>query len=285
MARTLPFLLLTGPGLCYLGVFFFAPLVRMAGVSFFRYSPTAIWIPQFTLGNYSRFFDHYYLRVAGTTVYVALVVTCVCIALGYPFAYFLARVSPRRLGLYLFVLISPLMMSSVVLVLGWVILLGPHGLVTEILNLLMASGVRVLYSKPAVMIGLTELLMPFMVLPLMSSIESIHPTLEEAAQNLGASKMETFRRVILPLSRPGLLSGSLLVYSLALGSLVVPALVGGPNDVMLGNVVYEEVLSSLNWPFAAAAAVVLLVFTGVTMSFYIRIIRKLARRRLGINRR
>jgi ABC-type spermidine/putrescine transport system permease subunit I len=275
--RLLIFLLLIMPGSICLGAFFFIPLARMATISFLRYSPTEIWLNEFTMENYRRFLGHYYLRAAGTTVTVSVSVTCACIVLGYPFAYFLARIPASRLGPYMFVLISPLMMSSVVLVLGWVILLGPNGPVSELLRALGLSPGRLLYNKPAIVVGLTELLLPFMVLPLTSSIENIHPSLEEAAQILGASRAQTFSRVILPLSRPGLVSGSLLVFSLALGSLVVPALLGGPADAMLGNVIYEEVMSSLNWPFAAAIALILLIVTSITMTIYLQVSRKAAR--------
>jgi ABC-type spermidine/putrescine transport system permease subunit I len=138
--------------------------------------------------------------------------------------------------------------------------------------------VSLLYHKSAIVLGLTELLLPFMVLPLISAIENIHVSLEEAAQNLGASGAQTFRRVILPLSRPGLVSGSLLVFSMALGSLVVPALLGGAADAMLGNVIYEEVMSSLNWPFASAIALILLVVTSAIMTLYLRTRRSAGRR-------
>jgi putative spermidine/putrescine transport system permease protein len=277
----LVFLILILPGLGCLGFFFFAPLARMAMISFLHYSPTQIWLNEFTLENYARFLNHYYLRAAGTTVTVAFSVTCVCVVLGYPFAYFLARIPARQLGPYMFVLISPLMMSSVVLVLGWVILLGPNGPVLELMRAIGLTPVKLLYNKPAIVLGLTELLLPFMVLPLISAIENIHPSLEEAAHNLGANGAQTFYRVILPLSRPGLVSGSLLVFSMALGSLVVPALLGGPADAMVGNIIYEEVMSSLNWPFAAAIALILLVVTSVTMIIYLRVSRKAGRRGVG----
>jgi putative spermidine/putrescine transport system permease protein len=273
------FFLLIAPGLLFLVLFFFAPLARMAAISFLRYSPSDIWLPEFTLANYARFGSRYYLRAAGNTVAIASAVTCVCIMLGYPFAYFLARIPANRLAPYMFVLISPLMMSSVVLVLGWVILLGPNGPIVQALQAAGFEGVKLLYSRPAIVLGLSELLLPFMVLPLLSAIENVHPSLEEAARNLGANGAATFRRVILPMSRPGLVSGSLLVFSLALGSLVVPALLGGPRDAMIGNVIYEEVMSSLNWPFAAAIALMLLVVTSATMAVYLRYSRKLTRPR------
>jgi putative spermidine/putrescine transport system permease protein len=268
--RLLALALMLAPGLACLAVFFVVPLLQLVAISFFRYSPTEIWVEDFTLENYLRFGGHYYTRALGTTLVVAFTVTAICIVLAYPFAYFLVRIPERKLGPYLFVLVSPLMMSSVVLILGWVVILGPHGPIVVLLQTLGLGTVTLLYSKGAIALGLTELLLPFMVLPLMSALENIHPSLEEAAQNLGAGSIERFRRVIWPLSRPGLVSGSLLVFSLSLGSLVVPALLGAPRDAMLGNVVYEEVMNSLNWPFASAVGVILLAGTSALMSAYLR---------------
>jgi putative spermidine/putrescine transport system permease protein len=274
--RMLILLLLLAPGMLCLIFFFFAPLARMVMISFYKYSATQIWSPEITIENYTRFASHYYLRAATTTLIISLAVTVVCVILGYPFAYFLARIPASRIGPYLFVLISPLMMSSVVLILGWVILLGRNGPLAEGWIALGLPRVSFLYNKPAIVLGLTQLLLPFMVLPLLSAIENIHPTLEEAAENLGASSLVVFRRVLLPLSWPGLVSGSLLVFSMSLGSLVAPALLGGPTDAMMGNVIYESVMTSLNWPFAAAVGLILLVVTSAIMISYLR-----TRRRVG----
>jgi putative spermidine/putrescine transport system permease protein len=280
------FSLLIAPGLiCFISLFV-APLSRMVSISFAHYSASRFWVPGFTLENYARFFaNDYYLRVAARTLYLSLLTTCSCIVLGYPFAYFLNRTSTRRLGIYYFVLISPLMMSSVVLVFGWVSILGPQGPVVALLRAIGLPPVKLLYTEAAIVIGLTELLLPFMVFPLMSAIESIHPSLEEAAQNLGAGRVAVFWRVILPMSRPGLVSGCLLVYSMALGSLIVPALLGAPSDTMLGGSIYNEVMNTLNWPFASAMGLLLLVGTGLLMMLYLTMMRASTSARAGIRSR
>jgi ABC-type spermidine/putrescine transport system permease subunit I len=271
---------LVAPGLCLLGVFFLGPLLQVAAISLFTYSPTRIWVPVVTFANYRRFLDPYYLSVIWTTVKVGLLTTLACIALGYPLAYFLARSRSPRLGLYLFLLITPLMVSSVIRTFGWLVILGRRGLINESLRALgLSDGVQLLYNTPAVVGGLTQLLLPFMVLPLMAALESVHPSVEEAARNLGANWFQLFCRVLFPLSLPGLVSGSLLVYTVAISALIIPALMGGPTVRMLGNVVYDEVLTSLNWPFASSIAVILLTFTGAVMFSYIRIMRRLEKRR------
>jgi ABC-type spermidine/putrescine transport system permease subunit I len=168
--------------------------------------------------------------------------------------------------------------SSVIRIFGWLVILGRRGLVNDVVRGLgLSEGFNLLYNTPAVVVGLTQLLLPFMVLPLMAAIENIHPSVEEAARNLGANSLQLFRRVLLPLSLPGLVSGSLLVYTVSISALVTPALMGGRNVRMLGNLVYDEVLTSLNWPFASSIAVILLLFTGIVMFFYLRTMRSFVR--------
>jgi ABC-type spermidine/putrescine transport system permease subunit I len=267
-----------GPGLFVLAVFLLGPLIQIAAISVFTYSPTRIWIPVFTLGNYRRLLDPYYLSVTWTTVKIGLLTTLVCAALGYPLAYFLARTRSRWLAFYIFLLITPLMVSSVVRIFGWLVILGRRGVINQFAREVgFSSGFDLLYNTPAVVVGLTQLLLPFMVLPLMAAIENIHPSIEEAAQNLGANWIQLFRRVLLPMSLPGLVSGSLLVYTVSISALVTPALMGGRAVRMLGNLVYDEVLTSLNWPFASSIAVVLLAFTGLVMFFYLRTMRAFGR--------
>src|SRR6266568_3316355 len=188
---------------------------------------------------------------------VALV-SVVCVALGYPLAYLLARARPRIMTLGLFLLIMPLMVSTVIRVFGWVVILGNEGLVNQALRRLGAGdGVQLLHTEGAVIIGLAQQSMPFMVLPIMASIERISPSLEEAARNLGASWGQMFTRTILPLSMPGLLFGALLVFSVSMSAFVTPALMGGRRSRMIGQQIYEEVLSAYNWPGAASLTIVL----------------------------
>jgi ABC-type spermidine/putrescine transport system permease subunit I len=269
---------LLSPGLVVLTVFLVVPLAMIVVISVFSYSPTRLWIPVLTGENYGKFFHPYYLGVTWTTVKVGLLTTLVCAVLGYPLAYLLARMRSRWLGLCLFLLVTPLMVSSVIRIFGWLVILGRKGIVNAALGAAGFEGLDLLHNVTAVVIGLTELLLPFMVLPLMASIENIPRAVEEAARNLGANPLQLFRRVLLPLSLPGLVSGSLLVYSVSISALVTPALMGGRKVRMLGNLVYDEVLTSMNWPFAASIAVVLLVFTVAVMLAYLRTLRTLSRR-------
>ncbi len=250
--------LFVGPYGLYLLVFLVLPFANVALLSVYLHSPTKIAIAEFTTANYSKLWELYYANLFFRTLRLSLVVTVVCVALGYPLADVLARARPRIMTLGLFLLIMPLMVSTVIRVFGWVVILGNEGLVNQALRRLGAGdGVQLLHTEGAVIIGLAQQSMPFMVLPIMASIERISPSLEEAARNLGASWGQMFTRTILPLSMPGLLSGALLVFSVSMSAFVTPALMGGRRSRMIGQQIYEEVLSAYNWPGAASLTIVL----------------------------
>lgn len=250
--------LFIGPYGIYLLVFLVLPFINVALLSVYHYSPTKIAVPGFTGANYAKLWEVYYATLFLRTLRLSLIVTGVCVVLGYPLAYFLARSTSRIMTLGLFLLIMPLMVSTVIRVFGWVVILGNEGLVNQGLRLLGAEeGVRLLYTEGAVVLGLAQQSMPFMVLPIMAAIERIPPSLEEAARNLGASWGQMFARTILPLSMPGLLSGSLLVFSVSMSAFITPALMGGRRVRMVGQQIYEEVLTAYNWPGAASLTIVL----------------------------
>src|SRR5438094_5205331 len=256
---------LTGPYAVFLLFLLLVPFANVAFYSLHPYSPTQVFLPALTLDNYHRIFDPYYLRLFGRTLRLGLITMTVCIVLGYPLAYFLARARPRVQALGLFLLIMPLMVSAVIRIFGWIVILGRKGLVNQVLVALGLDPIKLLYSETAVVIGLVNIFIPFMVLPIMASIERIPPSLEEAAQNLGASWSQMFRRTILPLSVPGLVSGCLLVYSLSISAFVTPALMGNSRERMVGQQVYDEVLVSFNWPSASSLALTMIALTGVLM--------------------
>src|SRR4030081_1296297 len=257
--------LLASPYALFLLVLLIVPSANVAFFSVHSYSPTKILLPELTFDNYRKLFDLYYLRLFGRTLRLGLVTPVICALLGYPLAYFLARARPRVVTLGLFLLIMPLMVSTVIRVFGWIVILGRKGLINEALLGLGLEPIKLLYSETAVVIGLVNIFMPFMVLPLMSSIERIPPSLEEAAQNLGASWHQMFLRTILPLSLPGLISGCLLVYSISISAFVTPALMGNARERMAGQQVYDEVLVSFNWPGASSLALTLMLLTVALM--------------------
>ena len=250
--------LFVGPYGIYLLVFLVLPFANVALLSVYLHSPTKIAVAEFTGANYAKLWEVYYFTLFLRTLRLSLVVTVLCAVLGLPLAYLLARSTSRIKTLGLFLLIMPLMVSTVIRVFGWVVILGNEGLVNQALRLLGAEeGLRLLYTEGAVVLGLSQQSLPFMVLPIMAAIERISPSLEEAAQNLGASWGQMFARVILPLSMPGLVSGALLVFSVSMSAFITPALMGGRKGRMVGQQIYEEVLTAYNWPGAASLTIIL----------------------------
>jgi len=258
--------LLTGPYALFLLVLLIVPFANVALFSIHPYSATSITQPGLTFDNYSKLFDVYYLRLFGRTLRLGLITTLVCVVLGYPLAYWLARARSRLQTIGLFLLIMPLMVSAVIRIFGWIVILGRKGLVNQALVGLGLEPVKFLYTETAVVIGLVNIFLPCMVLPLMAAIEHIPVTLEEAARNLGANWLQMFGRTILPLSLPGLISGCLLVYAESISAFVTAALIGSPRERMAGQQIYDEVLVSFNWPGASSLALSL-VFLTMTLLF------------------
>jgi putative spermidine/putrescine transport system permease protein len=270
-------LLFAGPYGLYLVILLVIPIIQIAAFSVLTYSPTRIVVPELTAGNYSRLLDSYFVQLFLRTMRLALITTVICAVLGYPVAYVLARARPSVMAVELFLLVVPLMVSTVIRTFGWTVILGRNGLVNQTLLLLGLDPIRIMYTETAVIIGLVNVFMPFMVLPLMAAIERIPPSLEEAATNLGASWVQMFARVILPMSYPGLVSGALLVYTVSLSAFVTPVLMGGARVRVVGSQIFDEVLVSFNWPGASGLALVVIAVTLILVFLALRLTRNVAR--------
>ena len=264
----------------YFLAFLVIPFINIIVLSFYTYSPTRIWTPDLTTANYSDLVDASFLAVLLRTLRLGLVCTVICVLFGYPLAYFLARAERRVALVGLFFLVMPLMVSAVIRTFGWLVILGRKGLVNGVITAFGLPPLLLLYNETAVVIGLANVFLPFMVLPLMAYIERVDPALEEAARNLGASWFSTFRLVILPLSRPGLMSGCLLVYSAAISAFVVPMLMGGARVRVIGRQIYDQLLISYQWPNASAIATLLVIAT-TCFAFLVRVLMRRNTRQEG----
>jgi len=265
----------------YLVVFLVIPFINIILLSFYTHSPTRIWTTELTIANYTDLLDASFVTVLLRTLRLGAVCTAICVLFGYPLAYFLARASRRAALIGLFFLVMPLMVSAVIRTFGWLVILGRNGLINTAITAFGLDRLALLYNETAVVIGLANVFVPFMVLPLMASIERINPALEEAARNLGASWFQTFRRVILPLSRPGLISGCLLVYSAAISAFVVPMLMGGACVRVIGRQIYDQLLISYQWPNASAIATLLVIATTCFAFAVLALMRRSARQEQG----
>jgi putative spermidine/putrescine transport system permease protein len=269
--------LLLAPALAVVAAALLAPLALMLLLSLWRYVPGQVTDYTLTGANYARLLaDGFYLGVIGQTVQLGLVVTLLSILIGYPMAFVLARMRSRWQPLLLLLVFVPMMISLVVRAYGWIVLLGFNGVVNAVLlNLgLISAPLRMLNSVHAVVLALTEVLLPFLILPVVASLKSIPPSVEEAARALGATPAQTFMRVTLPLSAPGIVSGALMVFSLAITAYALPALLGGAQVKMISAIAYDAMLVSYNWPFGGAVGIAMVLVSTVLVYGYLRLAPK-----------
>jgi len=213
-----------------------------------------------TLGNYAQILsDDYYREVVLRTLGLGLAVTALCILLGYPLAFFLARTRSRWRTLLVLLVVFPMLLNLVVRSYGWIALLANRGLVnTVLLDLgLIAAPLRLIFNFTGLVIGLTHIYLPFMVLMIMASVASVPREVEHAAATLGASKPVVFATVTLPLTAPGILAGSILVFVLTVSALVTPRMLGGATYKVMATLIYDEFMQVLDWPSGSALAFLL----------------------------
>ena len=252
--------LLLAPGLFFLIVLFFLPVGLLVAESFV--TVTEEGQRTLSIAHYVRFFaDEYYLGVMWRTFRLSLIITLVTLALGYPIAYIMAR-SAAWIALWLGILvIMPLMVSVVIRTFGWMVLMGRGGLLVDLAQAFGIGGRRfqLMRTEAGVVIALGQVLLPFMTLTLYGVIAGVDRRLEEASRTMGAGFFGTLWRVTVPLSLPGIVSGSLLVFALSISSFITPALVGGVRLPVLASSIYQQALTTMDWPFAAAQAMILLI--------------------------
>ena len=237
------------------------PLAQTALISLSQNRPGTNIAPALTLENYARFLgDPYYRGVLWTTLRISLLTTLSCLLLGYPFAYWTSRQRGWLRAVLLFAALAPLMVSVAIRTLGWIVILADNGPINALLLSLGAVSrpVRMIYNEFAVVVGLTEALLPFMILSVVTSLQSVPSDVLRAAAIAGASPGHAFFRITLPLTLPGIAAGSLLVFALAASSFVTPRVLGGGRTMTVANLVVDQFLVTLNWPFGAAIGLMLL---------------------------
>jgi ABC-type spermidine/putrescine transport system permease subunit I len=243
-------------------LFLLVPISFFLALGVLKFSAFQLYEPVLTAENFRRLvLDGFYQAILLRTLRIAAVVTLLSLLLGYPLALFLARTRSAWRGVLMFLVIAPLMSGVIVRTYGWIVLLGAEGAINRGLIALGLTGqpVQMLNTEPAVIAALVHILMPYMVFPIFSALAGLDGDLARAASTLGARPTRIFLEVTLPLSRAGILMGAALVFTLAAGAVVTPALLGPADGKVLGQVIYELVLSTLNWPLASAAASILVL--------------------------
>ena len=264
-------LLIGAPAIAALTVLFAVPLIIVVVNSLGTRTRTGRTdLSVLSLDAYRRLADPIVLEIAARSLGYALLTTVICLAVGYPFAYHLATRSPRVRAVLLVLVMLPFWSNFLVRTYAWRVLLGSDGPFVSTLEVLGLPEVRLLFTPFAIVLGLVYGFLPFMVLPLYASIERIDHTLIEAARDLHASGWHAFREVTLPLSRPGIIAGSVLVFIPSFGAYVTPELLGGSRTTMVGSYVVRQFLSARDWPFGSALSVAILAVMLLATTLYFR---------------
>jgi spermidine/putrescine transport system permease protein len=250
--------LLLAPMLAWLAAFVVAPTLILVVYSFCSRDDLGRVVYAFSWSNYARVFDPIYLRILGRSIGFAAAATLLCILIGFPAAWFIARRPPRARARLLLAVMIPFWTSFLIRTYAWIAILKSEGLLNGLLQglHLIAAPWALLYTPTAVMLGLVYAYLPFMILPIYGSAEQLDGSLIEAAHDLGAGPVRVFREVILPLTWPGIAAGTLLVFVPAIGMFAVTDLMGGARVPLIGNVIQNQFLKARNWPFGSALGVI-----------------------------
>lgn len=281
--------LLIAPTLLWMIVLLMIPLLLTLVISFGRRAADGGVIYTFTLDNYIRLvglrpdclnplacFDPLYAGILGRSLSLAFETTILVILLAYPLSYFIARSPAKRRATFLFMVLVPLWTNFVIRVYAWMMLLRTQGVINGILGWLAGlvgipfTPLEMLYTPGAVLVGMVYEFLPFMILPIYTSLEKIEPALYEAAADLGANSLKTFLRVTLPLSMPGVVAGTILVFIPVMGTFIVSDLLGGRQVILVGNLIQRQFLDARDPTFGSAASLVLMAMTLIVTYFYTR---------------
>ena len=263
---------LLAPVTLWLGLFFLVPLLLILAYSFGTSGIYGGITLGFNPGNYLKVFDPLYLEIIGRTFFIAALTTFLCLALGYPLAYFIVFKGRRWRNALILLVMVPFWTSLLIRAYAWVVILGGNGIANRTLQYLGITDepLTLIFTPQAVLMGMVYSYLPFMILPLYAALEKFDTSLKEAAQDLGASRWHTFWRVTFPLSMPGVIAGSILVFIPSAGEFVIPDLLGGSRTVMTGNLIQNQFLQARDWAFGSALSVMLAVLLLGAIMFYVR---------------
>ena len=258
------------PVIVYVALLIALPLLYILLISFFKSDSYGGMITTFTIQNYIEVFDQVYINVFLKSILIAGLTTFICILISYPFVLAVSHKKPRTQKILMTLVMVPFLTNSLIRMYGWLVLLRKSGVINQVL---LGTGViheslSLMYNMSGILIGMTYTLLPFMILPLYSSVSTIDPSLLEAASDLGASKIKTFFKIILPQTLPGLFNGSLMVFTPALGYFFIVDILGGGKIMILGNLIKNQFLTARNWPFGAAISIVLVLITSLLILAY-----------------
>jgi spermidine/putrescine transport system permease protein len=246
-------------------VFILFPLFLIFLYSITLRNPNDIKTITFTFENFGKFFDPIYVNVLIRSISIAALSTGICLIVGYPVAYLLTRAKDKHKGLMILLFILPMWMNMLLRTYAWMTILGNTGLINSFLNLLNLPSVNLLYNNKAVILGMVYNFLPFMVFPIYTALNKMDRSLIEAADDLGADGFTIFKKVIFPLSLPGVISGIVMVFMPAVSTFVIPRLLGGGKNVLIGNLIEKLFLVTRDWNFGAALSMIILIIIFISI--------------------
>ena len=254
----------------WMWVWVLLPTLMVVAVSFTTRDAEHLIEWSFSFNSYPRLLDTLYLQVFWESLWLAGVTALLCLLIGFPFSWWLCKLAPRWRALALFLIIIPFWTNSLIRTYAIKLILGKQGLINIALSSigLIDAPLDLLYTPGAVICGLVYILFPFMVLPLYSNLEKLDHSLIEAARDLGANGFQVLRKVIIPLTLPGIVAGVLIVFLPAMGMFYISDLLGGAKNLLLGNIIKNQFLSSMDWPFGSAISIAMMLLMGVLMLAY-----------------
>lgn len=269
-SNTLPAFVMVGPVTVMLILLVAVPLIYVGIMSFCTTDAYCNVVFKFSLENYAQLLSADYVKIYGQSIVIALITTILCILIGYPFSYIIARTKSKKKQLLYMLVIIPFWTNSLIRIYGWRTFLGSSGWLNSLLQFLhITSGpVDFLYKQGTTVLGMVYCLIPFMILPLYTAIEKLDGNLLEASSDLGAKPVSTFLEVILPLTSGGIFSGSIMVFIPCLGYFFVANILGGGNSDVIGNLIERQFKSGNNWPLGAALSIILIVVTLILVKIY-----------------
>ncbi|WP_425482457.1 spermidine/putrescine ABC transporter permease PotB [Enterobacteriaceae endosymbiont of Donacia proxima] len=269
----------------WLLLFIFLPNIIIIIISFLKKDNYDSIIFYFSLNNYFKLFNNLYLKVFINTLLISLVTTVICFLIGYPFAWCLTKISARKKSLMLFFLFLPFWVNSLIRIYCLKIFLGINGWLNNILLYLniIHHPIHIIYTPSAVILGLVYILLPFMVVPIYSSFEKLDKFYIEAAKDLGAKSWKIFFYIIIPLTASGIIAGCLLVFLPSMGMFYISDLMGGSKNLLIGNIIKNQFLYIRDWPLGAATSNIIILFTGIFLILYFKIINFLNKKKFKKN--
>lgn len=254
------------PYILWMGIFILIPLLLVVFFAITKGDSQNFSTFTFSLENLKRAFAPLYLKVLARSVNLALISTIICLIIGYPMAYIISREKPKKRNIMVLMFVIPMWMNFLLRTYAWLTLLGKNGLINTLITKLGFAPLNLIYNDTAVLLGMVYNFLPFMVLPIFSILAKIDKGLIEAAEDLGSNKITIFKRVIFPLSMPGVVTGITMVFIPAVSTFVISSLLGGNKYNLIGNVIEEQFRYTGDWHFGSSMSIILMVFILVTMA-------------------